>query len=302
MDQNKSYSIVEADVAQREYIFEKRYRIQKNREFHHIFAAVEKSSGEIIGFITGRPREDVPESWFIASLWVKTEYRRQGIGRSLFLELRHRAEENGASDMGGFANPTEASTMFWDSLGFCFSKTGKPKAADEWNESGFGNYSHIMFSNVNERVYEEKSISIPARIGRAKREDLVYICEKHLIPSNEKYYSQRKDELFGFAAFNNDNRIVGYVMMRYEMMFPPLDGIMIQGTVYVEPEMRRNGIGSALVCEAVKTAKEKGVKQILFSGKDDLLPFWKSLGLQWHRWGRSTDEPEKYAVLAGLRL
>lgn len=302
MDQNKSYSIVEADAAQREYIFENRYRIQKYREFHHIFAALEKSSGEIIGFITGRPREDVPESWFIASLWVNPEYRRQGIGRALFLELRHRAEEKGARDMGGFANPTEASTMFWDSLGFCFSKTGKPKVADEWNESGFGNYSHIMFSNVNECVYEEKSISIPARIGRAKREDLVYICEKYLIPSNEKYYSQHKDELFGFAAFNNDNRIVGYVMMRYEMMFPPLDGIMIQGTVYVEPEMRRNGIGSALVCEAVKTAKEKGVKQILFGGKDDFLPFWKSLGLQWHRWGRSTDEPEKYAVLAGLRL
>ena len=302
MDQNKSYSIVEADAAQREYIFENRYRIQKNRGFHHIFAAVEKSSGEIIGFITGRPREDVPESWFIASLWVKPEYRRQGIGRSLFLELRHRAEEKGASDMGGFANPSEASAMFWDSLGFCFSKTGKPKAADEWNESGFGNYSHIMFSNVNESMYEEKSISIPARIERAKREDLVYICEKYLIPSNEKYYSQRKDELFGFVAFNNDNRIVGYVMMRYEMMFPPLDGTMIQGTVYVEPEMRRNGIGSTLVREAVKTAKEKGVKQILFGAKDDLLPFWKSLGLQWHRWGRSTDEPEKYAVLAGLRL
>ena len=120
MNQNKSYYIVEADTAQRAYIFENHYRIQKNRESHHIFAAVEKSSGKIIGFITGRPREDVPESWFIASMWVKPEYRRQGIGRSLFLELRHRAEEKGARDMGGFANPAEASAMFWDSLGFCF--------------------------------------------------------------------------------------------------------------------------------------------------------------------------------------
>ena len=159
-----------------------------------------------------------------------------------------------------------------------------------------------MFSNVNERVYEEKSISIPARIGRTKREDLVYICEHHLIPSNEKYYSQHRDEMFGFAAFDNDNRIVGFVMMRYEMMFPPLEGIMIQGTVYVEPEFRRKGIGNALVYEAVKTAKENGVKQILFGGKDDFLPFWKSLGLQWHRLGRSKDEPEKYAILTGLRL
>ena len=302
MNQNKSYYIVEADTAQRAYIFENHYRIQKNRESHNIFTAVEKSSGETIGFITGRPREDVPESWFIASLWVNPEYRRQGIGRSLFLELRHRAKETGACDMGGFANPTKSSAMFWESLGFCFSKTGKLKAADEWNESGFGNYSHIMFSNVDERMYEPKNASVPVRIERAERKDLEYISEKYLIPYNEKYYSQHSDEMFGFAAFDNDNRIAGFVMMRYEMMFPPLDGIMIQGTVYVEPEFRRKGIGSALVYEAVKTAKEKGVKQILFGGKDDFLPFWKNLGLQWHRWGRSTDEPEKYAILAGLRL
>ena len=139
MNQNKSYYIVEADTAQRAYIFENHYRTQKNRESHNIFTAVEKSSGEIIGFITGRPREDVPESWFIASLWVNPEYRRQGIGRSLFLELRHRAEEKGACDMCGFVNPTKSSAMFWESLGFCFSKTGTPKAADEGNESGFGN-------------------------------------------------------------------------------------------------------------------------------------------------------------------
>ena len=302
MNQNKSYYIVEADTAQRAYIFENHYRIQKNRESHNIFTAVEKSSGEIIGFITGHPRENVPESWFIAYLWVKPEYRRQGIGRALFHELRRRAKETGACDMGGFANPTKSSAMFWESLGFCFSKTGKLKAADEWNESGFGNYSHIMFSNVNERVYEPKNTSVPVRIERAERKDLEYISEKYLIPYNEKYYSQHSDEMFGFAAFDNDNRIAGFVMMRYEMMFPPLEGIMIQGTVYVEPEFRRKGIGSALVYEAVKTAKEKGVKQILFGGKDDFLPFWKNLGLQWHRWGRSTDEPEKYAILAGLRL
>ncbi len=302
MNQSKSYHIVEADAVQREYIFENHYRISKNKESHHIFIAIEKSSGEIIGFITGRPREDVPESWFIASLWVESKFRRQGIGRALFYELRCRAEENGACDMGGFANPTEASTMFWNSLGFCFSKTGKPKAADEWNENGFGNYSHIMFSNVGIYMYEQKNKSIPVRIEHARREDLEYICEKYLIPYNEKYYSQHMDELFGFAAFDTDNRIAGFVMMRYEMMLPPLEGIMIMGTVYVNPEMRRKGIGSALVYESVMTAKEKGVKQILFGGKDDLLPFWKSLGLQWHRWGRSKDEPDKYAVLAGLRL
>ena len=159
--------------------------------------------------------------------------------------------------MGGFANPTKSSAMFWESLGFCFSKTGKLKAADEWNESGFGNYSHIMFSNVDERMYEPKNASVPVRIERAERKDLEYISEKYLIPYNEKYYSQHSDEMFGFAAFDNDNRIAGFVMMRYEMMFPPLDGIMIQGTVYVEPEMRRNGIGSTLVREAVKTAKQE---------------------------------------------
>ena len=302
MDQNKSYYIEEADTAQREYIFENHYRILKNRESHHIFAAVEKSSCGIIGFITGHPRENVPESWFIASLWVKPEYRRQGIGRALFRELRRRAVENGACDMGGFANPTEASSMFWDSLGFCFSKTGKPKAADEWNESGFGNYSHIMFSNVDDRVYEPKTKPVPVTTARAKRKDLEYICGNYLIPFHEKYYSLHRDELFGYAAFDGDGRIVGFVVMRYEMMYPPLDGIMVQGTVYVEPQMRRNGIGSILVCEAVKTAEEKGVKQILFGGKDDYLPFWNSLGFRWHRWGRSTDEPEKFAILAGLRF
>ena len=99
MNQNKSYYIVEADTAQREYIFENHYRIQKNRESHHIFAAVEKSSGKIIGFITGRPREDVPESWFIASLWVKPEYRRQGIGRAVVRAMLAEAEKKHVSSV-----------------------------------------------------------------------------------------------------------------------------------------------------------------------------------------------------------
>ena len=227
--QSGLYSIVMATTEQRDYIYNNFYHSENVFNAEAVFAAVDEQ-GKIIGHIVAFSNHNAPDSWFIVSIQVQREYRRQGIGTALFLELQNLSIENNVNDLHCYANPTAEASEFWKHMGFCITKSGRVVNEGDHNLiNSFGNYSHLMFKNPNEMGNIPASFISDISLVKTTRSQIDNICENYLYPYNRTYFEKVKNDLFGFAALDQNNQMVGFSLMKHEPLYPPFNEMQFSG-------------------------------------------------------------------------
>lgn len=296
-----NYPVMPASPEQRQYIFDNLLTseyYQKYQESSIIFVSVDES-GKIIGRIVARATDDALNSWYIDNLRVHDDYKRCGIGTELFRELQKAALSEGVKDLHGFAEATVEASRFWESLGFCLLKIGTVHA----DGANFGNYAHYMFRSPENLTHSIGTAASPFGIVRADPSTRKRIIEDYLYPINKPYFEKLQHDLFGFAALDENGRIVGFAVMKHEPLYPPFTEMTLCFWVHVVPELRRRGIGTTLVREVLSYADGIGVSQVIHPGGDESeLPFWAHLNFHVHIHGKSAANPTRSVILVGTHI
>ena len=261
MSAQKEFRVVSAErdgeySAQRRYIFEVLCTNRREENAVAVFAALD-SSNDVIGYIFAKvPSSPMPPSsgWYIDMLFVKPEYRRQGVATALFEALEIRARDQDIQFFVAWAMATERATMFWFGKQFCMEKSSI-KQEDPTHPLEYGNYKHIIHRRVCPAEMCESAAEPPmwyksVRIDSALRNKLF---DRYL--KENEYFVNVRDELFGFAAVDEQGKIVGYAVVKENEMGMPLDEVEWLVWLYIEPMHRKRGVGTYLL-QAVKHEAE----------------------------------------------
>ncbi len=106
---------------QQEYI-KHTYRMMKARDARVLVVEVE-GTGQIVGYLIGelQPRSLGASRGvygFISDVFVSASCRRKGVGKALFLEIKHWFTLRGATSLGLYASVANAdSQAFWQAMG-----------------------------------------------------------------------------------------------------------------------------------------------------------------------------------------
>ncbi len=107
---------------------------------------------------------------------------------------------------------------------------------------------------------------------------------------------------FGFVALEEKNNIIGFIFAYPDEMKAPIDGNRWLLTLFVFPEYRRHGIGSALTKEMIHYAKGKDVMQLTAIGSyEDDIGFWYHTGFDIFFWGVNANTGKR-STTAMLRI
>jgi GNAT superfamily N-acetyltransferase len=296
------YRIVRANNEQMEWVFNKHWgnpeERQKARErFDIIFVAIDENEN-ILGRLMVIEKPIPPPlngiGWWIANINTYIAYRRKGIAAAMLDELKKHAEQAGISFLFGMAEPTRHASMFWFNNNFSLQKCGK-QCDDKNNTEEYGNYQHIMFYRINKMTRVNTFTQKTYRIIKADKEQLDWIYNEHIInesPQRAGFYETNRNGFFGFAAIDDNEKIAGIITARADELDSPLIGTAWAiSYIFVRPDLRRQGIGSALINEIIKAAEEAKIEQVLFiamyeeageflnANNLDLF-FWKHLSAQ----------------------
>lgn len=252
----KDFRVVYAgkDSTERRYVFENMFRYRGNRDAVTMFAAL-NDAGEVIGYIYAHAYESKnlnPPGWFIGRVHVNPDYRRKGVATALFDALYLYAGARKIPYFVAFAQASVQATMFWREKGFCMEK-GK-KQEDPSRPLEYGNYNHIIHRSIISALENTVVAELPptyqvVRVDSALRNKVL----DAYFPKHSTYFASVREDLFGFAAVNEQGEPVGYILAREEDMGAPLTEVEWIAWHYVEPAFRKQGIGSALL-QALRNA------------------------------------------------
>ncbi len=286
---NTIFTICRANQTQRDYIF-KRVIINSEKEHEKaiIYVAVNESS--IIGRIVVK-EQDVPspimgKCWYIHSLFVHPEHRRNGIATALFTEIKRQAELSNIIYIYGHARPSLEASMFWLNQGVTMHPFGTMN--DDINKPlYYGNYYHIFSYCIRRKALCGDSPCIHIRmIAKDETADLINKYEQD--ESKKTNLLSKTDELFGFAAVSENNETQGVIFAFPHSMKAPLDSTYWITSIYVDPQFRHQGTGRALVWRMYQYAQEKDVIQLTNFAKEYDIGFWYELGFDIYFRGKNT--------------
>lgn len=272
-----------------------------------IYVAV-KEDGKIIGYIVVR-EETVPlplqgKYWFILNLRVDTDFRRMGIATALVNEIKRQAELSDIIYLYGSADPTLEASMFWLKQRFSLNAYGKKQ--DDKNEPlKYGNYPHLMSYRIK-RTFLPEILHHSHRIRPAQKQEIDpfikhYLKKISMSEIRKEFFMSKIEEFFGFVATEKNN-IIGYIVAFADEMKAPIDGNRWFLELFVAPEYRGRGIGSALTQEMIQYAKGKNVMQLTaYESHEDDIVFWYNKGFDIIFWGINTDTGKR-PTAAMLRI
>jgi len=305
------YQILLANDEQREWIFKKHWsnpeiqqRVRDKVKF--IFIAVDEIE-DIIGYLRVEEKAiPLPLSgtaWWIASINTYVPYRRRGIATAMLNALKNHAEQSGIQYLMASAEPTRHSCLFWWNNNFSMQRYAQQK--DESKLEEFGNWAHMAFYRISNKLQSCTLKQNTFRIEKASREQLDWIHRYHISSENQpkaEYYHANRNDFFGFVAVDENEKIAGIIAVHRDELAPPLTGTVWATTyIYVHPNSRRQGVGSALISE-VKLAAEQGkVEQILFLAMyEKSAKFLSANNLDIFFWKHISDQNE--VISAGWRI
>jgi Predicted P-loop ATPase fused to an acetyltransferase len=306
------YRIVQADNEQMEWIFVKHWgdpiaRKAAKERLNIIFVAVDENEN-IIGRLS-IVEKPIPApmsgiGWWIANINTYDEYRRKGIATAMVNEVKKLAESAGIHYLWGMAEPTKHASMFWYKNNFSMQKCGA-KCDDENDAEKHGNYQHIMFYRTDK---EKRDITIkqkPYRIDRADTAQLDWIYNEYVrndSPQRAEFYEANKTDFFGYIAVDENGETAGIITALADELGSPLVGtVWAVSYIFVRPNLRRQGIGSALINEIARAARGVKIEQVLFLAIDEQASaFLYANNLDIFFWKHLSDQNR--IISAGLRI
>jgi GNAT superfamily N-acetyltransferase len=279
-DSGANYRAARADAAQTACFVDTLYKpYQEKRERIIVFTA-DDENGENVGHLIIEEKP-VPTpiggtDWFVWNITARPDLRRRGIASAVLREAKTQAAQAGVRHIVGSANPTERACGFWLSHGFCFYKYGK-RHEDASAPLSYGNYSHMIFYRVDRRAREMLQPE-GFRVIEVGRERLNRVMDECGFDAAAQILGYDMSAIFGLVAVDGNDNAVGVIAGYAEEMYAPLVGFQwCVPYMFVRPEVRRRGIGSALVRGMMRRAEDAGAAQLLCANpNEEYAGFWNA--------------------------
>ena len=302
---NAQANILKATREQTDWLIDARYDYLKEKRNDIVgFVAIDKDE-KIIGHLIAEEKEaPMPQSgtdWFIWNIFTLPELRHRGIASALLHEATICAKKLDIQNLIGSCIHTPAQ-MFWHKHNFCSIIYGQ-KIDDENNPDTHGNNPHMIFRRADksgESTRKQKN----CRIAKADKEQLDWIFDNHILNDGLKFFHDKKEDIFGFAAFDEENNCIGIITAYSYEMGSPLKGEQwMVPYIYVRPELRHCGIARTLIGQAAKAAQEAGVAQLtcLFVN-DDAVEFLRGMNFDICNYYIMSKQDGRCPVSAALRV
>jgi len=301
---NTDFTICKANQEQRNCILEQFPKIKKEeREKAMIYVAMNKLKnmiGRILVTENDVPKPIAGKYWYIINLFVHPDFRRMGIATELVNEIKRQAELSDVMYLFGSANPTMEASMFWFNQNFTLNSYGT-KHDNASEPLRYGNYPHFFSYRMERKALISENTS--TFIKRASTDEIKQAIDRYVSNNKKKSYLLSKlNDLLGFIAIGENEKTQGVIIASLDSMQAPLDCNRLWIDVFVEPELRHQGIGTALVYQAYRYAKEYDIVQLTnFDATEDNIGFWYKIGFDIFFWGVNP-QTGKRATTAMIRV
>lgn len=229
------------------------------------------------------------DGWKVADLdilWVDEHYRRQGMGSALIREAERVSREKGCYVMALGTFDFQARPLY-EKHGFVLSGM-----IEDWPR-GHRNFS--MMKRLDSPAGEyAASKGCVYKIELGTEEDEEFIVKSLIAYNNSQVPYEHESISLGKKVIDDDgNLIAGYVAGVYGWN-------AVDFVVWVDEPFRNQGIGSALLGEIEREAKEKGGYIVLIDALDWQAPFFEKRGYTSN--GMLEDVPRRHRLYSLQKL
>ena len=226
---------------------------------------IENESGEIIGGCIAEAYEYHWSRMFLNTLWVDERYRHHGLGSMIIREVERIARDKGCRVVT-LGTASFMARPFYEKHGYTVFTTLK-------KANGYLSYSLVKYLDKDTPDY------VPADNSGARfkvstgTEDDAEVIENGIRAYSKDYEPECESVDYDKKLVDKDGRFIAGVIANVEKgAYGFVDALL------VEEPLRRQGIGSYLLKEAEKLAKENGAPMILTTAGDWNVDFFKKNG------------------------
>ena len=226
---------------------------------------VENENGEIIGGCIAEAYEYHWSRVLLEELWVDERYRHQGIGSMIIREVERIAREKGCRVVT-LGTASYMARPFYEKHGYTVFTTLK-------KSNGYISYSLVKYLDRDAPDYVPTNNSGTRFRISFGNEDDADVIQDGLDKYEEAYEPEYETAGYYTKLADKDGRLLaGVIADVHKGDYGFIDAL------FVEEPLRRRGLGSFLLKEAEKFAKENGTSMILTSAGDWNIGFFKKNG------------------------
>ena len=262
------YTIGDLTKEEAEYIGEKINEIvprEVDAEEEEFVLKIENENGGIIGGCIARAYEYHWLRMFLDTLWVDEHWRHQGIGSMIIREVERIAMEKGCRVVT-LGTASYMARPFYEKHGYTvFTTLKKP--------NGHISYSLVKYLDGDTPEYVPTN-NAGARFAVSLGDE----SDADVIENGIRTYSKAYEPEYGSAdcdrkLVDEDGRFAAGVIAGADK-----GAYGFVDALFVEEPLRRRGLGTRLLQEAEKLAKENGASMILTNAGDWNVGFFKKNG------------------------
>ena len=226
---------------------------------------VEDENGGIIGGCIAEAYEYHWSRMFLEDLWVDERRRHQGIGSMILRELERIAREKGCRVVT-LGTASYMARPFYEKHGYTVFTTLK-------RANGYISYSLVKYLDRDAPEYVPSSNSgARFRLSVGNGDDAETILNG-LAAYSEAYEPEYENVSYDKKLVDGDGRFLAGVIADTDK-----GAYGFVGALFVEEPLRRQGLGTYLLQEAEKQARENGAPMILTTAGDWNVGFFKKNG------------------------
>ena len=226
---------------------------------------IEDESGVTIGGCFATAYEYHWSRMFLNELWVDERYRHQGIGSMIIREVERIAKEKGCRVVT-LGTASYMARPFYEKHGYKVFTTIK-------TPNGYVSYSLVKYLDTDATEYVPTNNTGTRFKLSLGNEDDAQVIEKGLDTYSEAYVHKCETVDFHKKLVDNDGRFAAGVIADAEK---GESGFI--DALFVEERLRGKGIGTYLLKEAEKYAKENGASMVFTNAGDWNLGFFQKNG------------------------
>lgn len=226
---------------------------------------IENENGEIVGGCIAEAYEYHWSRMFLDTLWVDERYRRHGIGSMILREVERIAKEKGCRVVT-LGTASYMARPFYEKHGYTVFTTLK-------KANGYLSYSLVKYLDRDTPEYVPSNNSGARFKVSLGSEDDAGVIENGIDAYSEEYEPEYESVGFCKKLVDKDGRFVaGVIADVHKGDYGFVDAL------FAEEAFRRQGLGTILLREVEKFAKENGTSMILTYAGDWNVDFFKKNG------------------------
>ena len=226
---------------------------------------VENENGEIVGGCIAQAYEYRWSRMFLDTLWVDERYRHHGLGSMIIREVERIAREKGCRVVT-LGTASYMARPFYEKHGYTVFTTLK-------KANGYISYSLVKYLDRETPEYVPSDNSgARFRVSLGSRDD-ADVIENGIRTYSEAYEPEYESVDFYKKLVDKDGRFIAGVIADVDK-----DAYGFVEALFVEEPLRHQGLGTYLLQEVEKLAKENGAPMILTNAGDWNVEFCKKNG------------------------